>query len=82
MNTMRHKKQLIEKVIEILEDESENFKYRRIATKDCARRLLSIFEYEEQLKTINPFQEKIDKALVHLQRGSELDVLEAIRILK
>ena len=82
MNTMRHKKQLIEKVIEILKDESDNFKYRRIAAKDCAQRLLAIFEYEEELKTINPFQEKIDKAIVHLQRGTELDVIEAIRILK
>jgi hypothetical protein len=45
---MRRKKQLIEKVIEILSDESDNFKYRRIAAKDCAQRLLAILEYEEE----------------------------------
>ena len=31
---------------------------------------------------IKELQDKIDLALVHLQRGSELDVVEAIRILK
>ncbi len=31
---------------------------------------------------IKEMQEKIDQALAHLQLGTELDVLEAIRILK
>lgn len=31
---------------------------------------------------IKELQAKIDQALIHLQRGSESDVVEAIRILK
>jgi len=39
-------------------------------------------EQEETAKLIRGLQEKIDDALGHLQRGSELDVKTAIRILK
>lgn len=31
---------------------------------------------------IKELQDKIDQALIHLQRGSELDVLKAIEVLK
>lgn len=39
-------------------------------------------EQEETAQLIRTMQDKIDRALVHLQRGTELGVLEAIRILK
>lgn len=66
-------KQRINKVIEILEDESENFKHRRAAALDCARRVSAEIYYKD---------DQVKKALHHLQRGTVLDVLEAIRILK
>jgi len=34
------------------------------------------------MRLVKAFNEKISDALVHLQRGSSLDVVEAIRILK
>lgn len=39
-------------------------------------------EQEEAAQLIRSMQTKIDDALAHLQRGTELDVSEAIRILK
>ena len=47
-------------------------KYKDLFPKDYARHDMIIKE----------LQDKIDRALIHLQRGSELDVNEAIRILK
>lgn len=43
---------------------------------------LSLEQQAETASLLRTMQKKIDDALVHLQRGSELDVVEAIRILK
>ena len=44
--------------------------------------LLSPEEQKEIAELIRLMQKKMETALIHLQRGSELDVVMAIRILK
>lgn len=65
-------KKLFDSLQHVKPHSGDTIKYKDLFPKD----------YDRHDMIIKELQDKIDQALVHLQLGTEVDVLEAIRILK